>query len=78
MANNINTFVDNMQLGIANSLPHLLHSENNEELNKIRHSPHSYNVDHCLSIHYKYIYKRSAFISKAMSIYGHSNLEYHI
>ena len=40
MAKNINSFVDNMQLGIANSLPHLLHSENNEELNEIRHSPY--------------------------------------
>ena len=40
MANIINTFVDNMQLGVANSLTHLLHSENNEELNEIRHSPY--------------------------------------
>ena len=40
MANNINCFVDNMQLGIANSLTHLLHSENSEELNEIRHSPY--------------------------------------
>ena len=31
--------------------------------------PHSYNVDHCLSIHYKYINKRLAFISKATSRY---------
>ena len=40
MANIINTFVDNMQLGIANSLTHLLHSENNDQLNEIRHSPY--------------------------------------
>ena len=40
MAKNVNTFKDNLQLGIANSLPHLLHSENSEELNKIRHSPY--------------------------------------
>ena len=40
MANNINSFVDNMQLGIANSLTHLLHSENSEELNDVRHSPY--------------------------------------
>ena len=40
MANNINCFVDNMQLSTANSLTHLLHSENNEELNEIRHSPY--------------------------------------
>ena len=40
MANNINSFVGNMQLSIANSLTHLLHSENSEELNDIRHSPY--------------------------------------
>ena len=30
---------------------------------------HTMYVDHCLSIHYKYIYKRLAFISKATSRY---------
>ena len=39
VANNINSSVDNMQLTIANSLTHLLHSENSEELNEIRHPP---------------------------------------
>ena len=38
MANNINSFVDNIQLGIANSLTHLLRSENSKELNDVRHS----------------------------------------
>ena len=42
MANNINNFVDNMQLGIANSLTHLLHSENSEE---IRHSQYISDVE---------------------------------
>ena len=45
MANNINNFVDNMQLGIANSLTHLLHSENSEELNEIRHSQYISDVE---------------------------------
>ena len=40
MANNINSFVDNIQLSIANSFTHLLHSENREELNDIKHSPY--------------------------------------
>ena len=40
MANTINRFVDNMQLSIETSLTHLLHSENSDELNVIRHSPY--------------------------------------
>ena len=40
MANNFNSFVDNMQFSTTNLLTHLLHSENNEELNEIRHSPY--------------------------------------
>ena len=40
MANPINRFVDNMQLSIETSLTHLLHSENSDELNVIRHSPY--------------------------------------
>ena len=40
MAKNINSFVDNMQFSTTNLLTHLLHSENNEELNEIRHSPY--------------------------------------
>ena len=38
MANNINRFVDDMQISIENTLTHLLHSENSDELNVIRHS----------------------------------------
>ena len=40
MANTINRFVDNMQLSIETLLTHLLHSENSDELNVIRHSPY--------------------------------------
>ena len=40
MANTINRFVDNMQLSIETSLTHLLHYENSDELNVIRHSPY--------------------------------------
>ena len=40
MANNINSFVDNMQLSIETSLTHLLHSENSDKLNVIQHSPY--------------------------------------
>ena len=40
MANNINHFVDNMQISIENTLTHLLHSDNSDGLNAIRHSPY--------------------------------------
>ena len=40
MANEINCFVDNMQLNSSNSLTHLLNTDDNEELNVIRHSPY--------------------------------------
>ena len=40
MANTINRFVDNIQLSIETSLTHLLHSENSDEPNAIRHSPY--------------------------------------
>ena len=36
---------------------------------------HTMYVDHCLSIHYKYIYKRLAFISKATSRYVYPQKE---
>ena len=59
MVNNIDCFVDNMQLGIANSLTRLLHSENSEVLNEIRQSTYicddelfqqRENCKNCLSI----------------------------
>ena len=40
MANEINCFVDNMQLNSSNSITHLLNTDDNEELNVIRHSPY--------------------------------------
>ena len=40
MADNINKFVDNLQLNSLNSLTHLLNTENTDELNVIRHSPY--------------------------------------
>ena len=40
MANEINCFADNMQLNSSNSLTHLLNTDDNEELNVIRHSPY--------------------------------------
>ena len=41
MANSINQFMDDMHLNMSNSFTHLLDIESNEELNVIRHSPHS-------------------------------------
>ena len=40
MADNINKFVDNLQLNSLNSLTHLLNTEDTDELNVIRHSPY--------------------------------------
>ena len=36
MSNNINRIVDNMQINKVNSLKHLLHTENSEELTAVR------------------------------------------
>ena len=40
MANDINNFVDNMDLNISNSFTHMLDTENSDELNVIRCSPY--------------------------------------
>ena len=39
MANNINSFVNGVQLDMMNSLTHLLNTAESEELNAIHHSP---------------------------------------
>ena len=40
MANNINSFVNGVQLDMMNSLTHLLNTAESEELNAIQHSPY--------------------------------------
>ena len=40
MANDINNFVDNMDLNISNSFTHMLDTENSDELKVIRCSPY--------------------------------------
>ena len=40
MANDINNFVDNMDLNISNSFTHMLDTESSDELNVIRCSPY--------------------------------------
>ena len=40
MANNINSFMDNMRLHTLNSLTHLLNASDTDELNIIQHSPY--------------------------------------
>ena len=40
MANDINSFMDNMRLNNLNSLTHLLNSSDTDELNMIQHSPY--------------------------------------
>ena len=56
MAKNINSFVDNMQFSTTNLLTHLLHSENNEELNEIRHSPYISDDLNCQGLQAKFDY----------------------
>ena len=40
MPNDINNFVDNMDLNISNSFTHMLDTENSNEFNVIRYSPY--------------------------------------